>query len=147
MNFVKNCALSVGLFALTISLSASQANAEGLRGTFNLPFQAHWGTAVLDPGEYALRLSTGASSLPVMYVSGQGKTIMVVLAVTTPTPQSEDSYLRVEDIGQAHVIREFRAGFAGKVFTFSVPKSVKDQATVVRVAQNTMIPVAPSGGN
>jgi hypothetical protein len=146
MNFAKKCALSVSVFALAVSLTASRANAENLRGTFNLPYQAHWGQAVLEPGEYVLRLSTQTSIMPVLYISGQGKTIMVVAGPSGATG-SERSYLRIENIGAAHVIREFHSGVGGKLFTFSVPKSVKNQATVERIAQNTMIPVAPSGGN
>jgi len=143
MNFIRNHALSVSVFALALGLGASVANAQGLRGTFNLPFQAHWGNAVLEPGEYALRLSRGASNFPLIYVSRQGKTIMVV-AGTSEKTESERSYLRIEDVGQVHVVREFSSGVAGTLYSFSIPKSIKNH---IGIAQNRTLPVAPSAGN
>lgn len=146
MYFAKKCALSVSVFALAVGLSASQANAQVLKGTFNLPFQAHWGQAVLEPGEYVVRLSAGMSMYPVFYVSGQGQTIMVTPGTYGAT-ESERSYLRIENVGQAHVIREFRSGVAGELFTFPVPKSVKNQAALARSAPDMTVSVASSGGN
>lgn len=145
MNFAKNWALSVSVFALAIGLGASQANAESLRGTFNLPYQAHWGRVVLEPGEYVLRLSTQPSMLPVLYISGQGKTVMV-LAGTSGATDFGRSYLRIENIGDAHVVREFHSGVGGKLYTFSIPKSVKKQVELASNARDTTIPVAPPAG-
>jgi hypothetical protein len=146
MYFAKKYAWSVTVFALAVGFSASQANAQSLKGTFNLPFEAHWGQAVLEPGEYVVRLSTGLSMYPVIYVSGQGKTIMVSPGTYGAT-ESERSYLRVENIGQTHVIREFRSGVAGELFTFPIPKSVKNPAALARNAPDMAVSVASSGGN
>jgi hypothetical protein len=146
MNFVKNCAFSVSVFALAIGLTTSQANAQSLKGTFNLPYQAHWGNVVLEPGQYALSLSTGTLTTPVIYITGQGKTVMI-LAARPATAESERGYLRIENVGQTHVIREFNSGIAGRLFTFSVPKSVKNQIAVASNAPDTTVAVASSGGN
>jgi hypothetical protein len=144
--FAKNYAWSVSVFALAIGLSATQANAQGLKGTFNLPFQTHWGQAVLEPGEYVVRLSAGLSMYPVIYVSGQGQTIMVSPGTYGAT-ESERSYLRVENVGQTHVIREFRSAVAGELFTFPIPKSVKNQAALARNAPDMTVSVASAAGN
>ena len=146
MYFAKKYAWSVSVFALAVGLSASQANAQRLKGTFNLPFQAHWGQAVLEPGEYVVRLSAGPSMYPVIYVSGQGQTIMVT-PTTYGATESERSYLRIENVGQTHVIREFRAGVAGELFTFPIPKSVKNQAALARNAPDMTVSVASAAGN
>jgi hypothetical protein len=146
MYFAKKCAWSVSAFALAVALSASQANAQGLNGTFNLPFQAHWGQAVLEPGEYVVRLSAGMSMYPVIYVSGQGQTIMVSPSTYGATA-SERSYLRIENVAQTHVIREFHSGVAGELFTFPIPKSVMNEAALARNAPDMTVSVASSGGN
>lgn len=146
MNLVKNYASSLSLFALAAGLMASQANAQNATGTFKLPFQAHWGNAVLEPGEYTISLPSESTMSPIMQVSGQGKTIMVLMAVSGRT-ESGRSYLRVENIGQAHVIRELDYGATGRLIRFSVPKSVRNQAGLERSAQDTRIAVAPSSGN
>ena len=147
MNFVKNYASSLGVFALAVGLTASQANAQGAKATFNLPFQAHWGDAVLDPGEYSITLPPTAAGSPILQVSGQGKTIMVVAGIFRPMAQSERSYLRLEDFGQEHVVREFRYGVAGKSFIFSVPKSSGKQIRLESSAHGRTVAMAESTGN
>ncbi len=79
MNFVKNCALSVSILAVAAGLTASQANAQALKGTFNLPFEAHWGNVVLQPGEYQMSVKRELSALEVIYLTSQGKTRMVLI--------------------------------------------------------------------
>jgi hypothetical protein len=147
VNLVINRTLSLSLFALAVGLTASQANAQSAKGTFNLPFQAHWGTAVLEPGEYTISLPPASSMSPIVQVSGQGKTIMVVMGMSGST-DSERSYLRIENIGQAHVVRELDYGATGRLIRFPVPKSVRNQAALERSAQDTrVVAVAQSGGN
>lgn len=146
MSFVKNCASCLSLVALALGLTASQANAQNSKGTFNLPFQAHWANVVLEPGQYTLSLPTRASNASILYVTGQGKTIMVLLG-TSGTTESERSYLRVENIGQEYVVRELAYGPTGRVITFAVPKSVRNQAASEHTAMNTILEVAPAGGN
>jgi hypothetical protein len=146
VKLVKNYAFSVGLFALAVGLTASQASAQNTKGTFNLPFQAHWANAVLEPGKYTISLPTAASNSPVIYLSGNGKTIMVLIGVSGRT-ESDRSYLRIENIGQAHVVRELTYGPTGRLIRFSVPKSVRNEATLERSAQDTTVTVAALGGN
>jgi len=147
VKFIKDCAFSVSLFALAVGTTAFQANAQGLKGTFNLPFEAHWNTAVLQPGQYTLRLSMQSTMYPVIFVSGQGKTVMVLVGTSGSTSPSDHSYLRIENVGQTHIVREFTSGVTGRRLTFIGPKSVKDQVALARNAQDTTIPVAQSGGN
>jgi hypothetical protein len=142
VSFVKNYASSLGLFALAVGLTASQANAQSVRGTFNLPFQAHWGDAVLEPGKYTISLPYEGSLSPVMQVSGEGQTVMILVGMSQKTA-SERNYLRVENIGQAHVIRELTYGATGRLMRFSVPKSVRNQAAFERSALDTKVAVTP----
>ncbi|MGI8959549.1 MAG: hypothetical protein ACR2IV_07290 [Bryobacteraceae bacterium] len=146
MNLVKNCAFNFSLFALAVGLTASQANAQNVKGTFNLPFQAHWGNAVLDPGKYTISLPSESSMSPIMSVSGQGKTIMVLIGMSGRT-DSERSFLRVENIGEAHVVRELTFGATSRLIRFPVPKSVRNQVAFERSAQDAAIPIAPTGAN
>lgn len=147
MNFVKHCALSVSILAVAAGLTASQANAQTLKGTFNLPFEAHWGTAVLQPGEYRMSIKRQPSTLPVIYLTGQGETRMVLIGTSRAIQESDHSYLRVEKIGQTQVIREFNSGVTGEQLIFLVPKSIKNEVAVARNEPDTAIPVTPTGGN
>jgi hypothetical protein len=111
-----------------------------------LPFQAHWGNEVLEAGKYTISLPTYGSALPVILVSGQGKTTMVLMG----TPGSTEfgrSYLRIENIGEAHVIRELDFGATGKLIRFPVAKSVRNQSALEQSAQNTRVTIAQLGAN
>jgi hypothetical protein len=146
VNLVKNCAFGVSLFALAAGFTATKANAQSAKGTFNLPFQAYWGNAVLEPGEYTISIPPASSMSPAIQVSGQGKTVMVLMGVSGRT-DSEGSYLTVESIGQAHVIRELDYGATGRLIRFPVPKSARNEAASERTAQNTTVEVTPPSGN
>jgi hypothetical protein len=145
LKFVKVCTLSISIFAVAAGLTASQANAQALKGKFSLPFQAHWGELVLQPGEYRISLPINPLPMSVIYLTGQGKTRMIVIGTSAAIPDAERSYLRIENVGQAHVIREFNSG--GTRLTFLVSKSVKNEVAIARNEQDTTIPVAPTGGN
>jgi hypothetical protein len=147
VNLIKNCALSVSILAVAAGLTASQANAQALKGTFNLPFEAHWSTAVLEPGEYRMVVARQPSTLPIIYLTSQGKTVMVLVGTSRAIPESDRSYLRVEKIGQAHVIREFNSGVTGNQLIFLVPKSVKNEVALASNREDTTIPLGPAAGN
>ncbi len=146
MKFVKNCAFAVSLFALAICGGASQANAQSLRGSFNLPFEAHWGNVTLEPGQYTLSLPSEATLFPVLFVSSQGKTKMILVGTSAAMAESDRSYLRVENIGETHVIRQFRSGPMGKVLTFNVSKSARNEDKIARNMPDLTLPVVPTGG-
>lgn len=146
MKFVKNFAFGVSLFALAICASASHANAQSLRGSFNLPFEAHWGSVTLEPGQYTLTLPTEATMFPVLSVTGQGQTRMILFGTSGAVEESDRSYLRVENIGDTHVIRQFSSGPIGKVLFFNVSKSARNEAKVARNMPDSNIPVLPTSG-
>ena len=50
----------VTLLGLVVLLVPGFASAQELTGKFTLPFEAHWGQAVLTGGEYTFVISSGA---------------------------------------------------------------------------------------
>lgn len=144
MNFLKNYVLGFGSFAIAVMLGAPQANAQAVKGTFNLPFEAHWANVVLEPGQYSLMVPTAADNFAVIYVSGNGKTLMVPRGVVSQKQESERSYLRVENIGDMHVIREFNAGDTGQVFNFMRPKIASKELTASEREPDSTLAVAPT---
>ena len=145
MKFLKTCAFSVVLLAIVGALTASPASAQNLRGTFNLPFEAHWGAATLQPGQYTISLPVQATLVPILYISGEGKHVILPIADASLTQESERSYLRIDNFGDLHVVREFKWGPAGKVINFGVPKALRKQANYARNIPDTT--VAVRGGN
>lgn len=135
--------LTIAGLAMAISLIASPLNAQ--QGRFNLPVEAHWGRAVLQPGAYRLSGPSATSVIGVLYIYGNGKTQMAVPAMTEIGNASDHSYLKLVNVGGAYVVREFVSGTTGKSYTFGIPKTLRlrmtpkaehELATVIDVTGN-----------
>ncbi|MBV9303323.1 MAG: hypothetical protein JOY62_03600 [Acidobacteriaceae bacterium] len=146
MKFVKYCAAPASLFALALAVTTSHACAQDIaKGTFDLPFEAHWGQAVLHPGQYTVHIPTATANIPAISVSGEGRTVFVGVGSAASDAVSERSYLRLDKIGDTYVVREFNSGVTGRLLTFSVPKSVRN--AVIANRQSTTVPVSADSGN
>lgn len=130
-------AIAAGLGLTTVHASAQQA-------TFHLPFEAHWGRAVLEPGDYRLSLPMGESPSHLIHLRGAGKGSMFVPEATeTQQFGSNRSYLKLVNVKGTYFVREYKSGPAGLLFTFSVPKSSRE--ALVASTSATTIQVANAG--
>lgn len=145
MKIVKILTTAATVFVIGLAVTASRANAQdvALKGTFTLPYEARWGAAVLPPGDYTLSLPAAYTNIPVMYVSNQSKTVYIGMGSGRSKAESQQSYLRVEDVGGMHVVRQFNSAITGELISFPVSKSVKN-ALVAR-NQSTTLPVSAAG--
>lgn len=135
--------LSIAGLAAAIGLIASPLSAQ--QGKFNLPYEVHWGNAVLSPGAYRLSGPSVTSPIGILYISGNGQTQMAVPAVTGISKDSDRSYLRLVNVGGVYVVREFVSGTTGRNYTFGIPKTLRlrmspkadhDVATLIDVTGN-----------
>src|SRR5438270_12846410 len=97
-------------FAAAVGLGATQMNAQ--QGTFNLPFAAHWGNVVLQPGEHEVKVPLVMEQKRV-FLSGAEGTEMSVPLVTEQIPESNHSYLHVVNINGTNYIDEYNCGETG----------------------------------
>jgi len=44
--------------AIAVGASVAPASAQSLKGTFTLPYEVHWGKAVLAPGPYTISIDS-----------------------------------------------------------------------------------------
>ncbi len=126
MHLFSNRVTSAAALTLALALSASHANAE--KATFTLPFEAHWGTAILPAGEYTMEAPSIGSILPVFTITGNGKTVMLPPSTTDYVNKSERNCLELVNIGGAYFVEKFDSGATGKKFDFWIPKSARHQA-------------------
>jgi hypothetical protein len=116
----ENFVTVVGIMAIALGLSASMAKAEEV--TFSLPFEARWGNAVLEPGDYKMSVPSSSSGIQVFTLTGNGKTLMFPsggISYGTPT---ERSYLELVNRGGMYNVQEFSSGSTGRSFRFPVFK-------------------------
>ena len=112
------------LALLTACFGASLANAQEVKGKFNLPFEAHWGKAVLAPGGYSFRLnSSGAAPDYTVVVREDDQTATIIMASTRGHSSSGKSGLIVERHGDRGTVRSLRLAEAGLVIYYPAAKT------------------------
>ncbi len=122
--------IGVGLTALT--LNAQQ-------GEFNLPVQAHWGPAVLQPGQHTVRVPYTMGQTLVS-LSTNGDTQMAMPLTAELIPQSNRNYLHLVKINGQYYVNVFQSGLTGKRYIFAKPKAAQgnsgteeSEATLIHV--------------
>ena len=139
MSLLTNHRVSGVVLTAALALTASHAKAQ--HGTFNLPFEAHWGNVVLSPGSYRISVPMQMSSPHMIEISSNGKTVRIPAGFEAPRPQLGHSYLSLVQVNGAYVVREFSSEAYGKVFTFLLPKTLENKVATLRKAQRTRLPL------
>ena len=118
-NLVKVMLLAV----LAAGLSAGLASAQEVQGKFNLPFETHWGQAVLAPGDYSFRLNfSGGSPDYTVLTREQDQKETIIMASTRGQSSSAKSGLIVERHGNRGTVRSLRLAEAGLVLFYPMAK-------------------------
>lgn len=122
-----NRSLSLVKFAVlavvTACFGAGLANAQEIQGKFNLPFELHWGQAVLAPGDYSFRLNFSGDSPDYTVVTReQDQKETIVMASTRGHSSSGKSGLIVERHGDRGTVRTLRLAEAGLVIEYPAAK-------------------------
>ena len=139
MHSRSSCILSLAAIAGGLGLTATRANAQ--QAAFHLPVAAHWGSIVLESGDYKLSASIGGSGNHLIYISqpGQGKVVLPE-ATEIPRRKLDGSSLELVNVNGAYFVRRYRSAVTGQVFTFAVPKATPETETAS--AAVTSIPLA-----
>ena len=115
----------LALVALGLCLSAGLGKAQtAYEGKFTLPFEAHWGRAVLPAGDYSISIRS-ATEQHLLFVRGEGKTAIILAQGTSTRLISEESHLTVVNTGGNRAITQLEAGQLGLAFDYSIPKMKK----------------------
>jgi hypothetical protein len=124
--------MKVGFMALAFCLAASQGKAQGTyKGTFTLPFEARWGTAILQPGDYTISMELeSARTFNYLVVRGEGKSAFILANVTDHTEFSKHSQLTLVQTGSGYVVQTLDAGELGLTLSYAVPKDKRQPAAL-----------------
>ena len=139
MHSRSNRILSLAVIAVGLGLTATRASAQ--QAAFHLPFAAHWGSIVLESGDYQLSASVGGSGNHLIYVSQRGHGKMVLPEAIESEPRHLDgSSLEFVNVNGTYFVRRYRSALTGQVFTFTVPRATPE--TEMASAAMTSVPVA-----
>lgn len=137
MNFKSSPIL--GLVALAAGLGLTATSASAQQATFHLPFAAHWGAAVLEPGDYKLSVPVESSGTHLIQVSEYGHSRRMLPQSMDVQGHLDGSSLEIVTVNGAHFVRRYKSAFTGQVFTFPVPKATPE--TEMASAGMTKVPV------
>jgi hypothetical protein len=134
----------IALLVLALCFSAGLGKAQNAyEGKFTLPFEAHWGRAVLPAGDYTI-LMRSATEQYLLFVRGEGKTAIIMAQGTSTKTVSDNSHLTVVNTGGNQAITELAAGQLGLTFSYATPKMKKTtEARLYSPVQN--VPVSTTG--
>jgi len=112
------------LAMLTACFGTNLANAQTIQGKFDLPFEVHWGPAVLPPGNYSFTLPSG-SGFPAntVIVRGEDDTARIIVSLVHDYSSSGESALIVERCGEKSTVSALRLAEAGLVIYYPAPKA------------------------
>jgi hypothetical protein len=108
---------------LATALAVTATSQAALQAHFHLPVAAHWGPALLAPGDYNLAVLDSNSGPRNVVIRGEGRTAYAMSVIVEPLDSDTHSSLRLVKQGKDYFVREYRSGTIGKTYTFPVPKA------------------------
>jgi hypothetical protein len=144
----KRNAIRLALFAAVLFTTGSFGNPAkaqstaplaAVQGKFTLPYQVHWGNAVLPAGEYLLAFTQDQT--PALISIRDAKTLRSV--AYEPTSIREDgkgeSALVIGARGDRHVVESLRIKELGETFVFRPPSADRQETEEARQTQTVPI--------
>ncbi|MGH9438355.1 MAG: hypothetical protein ACRD22_10780 [Terriglobia bacterium] len=123
--------------ALLLAAGISKATSSG--GKFTLPFEAHWGIAVLPPGDYTFTVISPFGSPRYLDVRGKRSGAYIFPLSTEMGTNARRSHLTLVTIGRNHFIERLVLTEVNTAFEFRIPKSA------IRNARSTRLKLSREG--
>ena len=137
------------LTGLVLCFSPARLSAGNWQVTFSLPFETHWGGAVLPAGSYTLRLDTFNNGRPMQLEQDVWRIAMVMAQSEETSRTPAKSQLVVAREGKTATVHILYIAELGTAFHFSVPQRYEVYTQLIaRADEPTVIeriPVTVSG--
>ena len=118
------------------------ANAQGLSGKFTLPFEARWGLATLQAGDYSFKLQGAPGGS--LYLYRGKKPVAMIYAQSFDQKASAQNALVLFRDDEAATVRELTLPSAGLVLYYAPHKFKRGSAPEERQTAQA-IPIAVTG--
>jgi hypothetical protein len=139
---LKGFVVSGALFTVALAGLALPASAQNYKAKFTLPFEAHWGAVVLEPGDYTITKSS-VSAIPILSVTGNGRTASIIAGpAEVMEPSNGGGRLELTEVNGTHVVTRFYAATAGKDYTFAIPKPLSRNGFGAVALKKAVVPVS-----
>jgi hypothetical protein len=110
-----------GVAALALGALATGGNAQdAYQGKFTLPFETHWGNAILPAGDYTFVMSSASSDYR-LYIRGAQVNAIIRATSTDDRGVSDHAQLNLVDIADVRTVQAFDAPELGRTFIYFTP--------------------------
>jgi hypothetical protein len=135
-----NWTLSAALLAVSCAVTAPQARAQqAYHGAFTLPVAAHFGSVVLQPGEYSISTLERTRAIR---VTGDGGTATILASSIDTEAAFGKGRITLENVNGAFALKRFDSGALGRRFDFVIAKTVGKDRERGNVAQGNVLEIA-----
>jgi hypothetical protein len=107
-------------------------------GTFTLPYEVHWGQALLPAGEYFIRMDSAGAAAKV--TSTDGSRTVYTQFPTFADSEKGDTHLTITKMGNERRVRSLNAPKFGKLIIFA-PLSKSEREELAKAGQSITVPV------
>jgi hypothetical protein len=124
-------------FAAVAAFAGTALMQGAVQGKFHLPFEARWGSTVLEPGDYSIDAaipSLGVTEFRV--IDSHGKGVFELPSYMESHRYSDQSWLKLTNVDGQYVVKEYSSGSFGRTYTFSVPKSAAQRQLSTKSTEN-----------
>jgi hypothetical protein len=118
----------VRIAAVAAGLGLTSITAMAQQGSFTLPVPAHWGKAVLQPGEHIVNVPFSPGHTTINLVTN-GETQMTMPLYTEMKSEPDHAYIHLSKIDGQYYVDAYQSA-NGQRYVFAKPKSTKANATV-----------------
>lgn len=137
MNLSPSNLLTIALLSSALTLGAAKGSAQ--QASFHLPVEAHWNSAVLQPGDYRLAAPALALRESEFVIRGATQSLFAMPIVADAQKTSNRSYLLLQKINGVYFVTQYCSGPTGKTYVFGVPKQARRQS--IAKSETTVVAV------
>jgi hypothetical protein len=137
------------MLAFLVGFSTTPAAAQqGFKGNFDLAAETYWGSTLLAPGHYTIKMSLDPTQqVHLVRLEGDDRQVFILTGSPTPDRVSDRNALRLENINGVYVVRHLDAGLLGESYVFPVAKKVRMQVQRASTSSQTVVIPVSAGGS
>ena len=143
-NFMYRPVLGIAISLFALVAVASPAHAQSTEGTFQLSSEVHWGHAILQPGEYHIRIAGTASEFStvkqITLESSDKTTVLLSMGLAGGAPGTV-SCLKIDSLNGVSFVHELDSVDLQAKFFFAAPKVRHESVSLGRPLGKTSVAV------
>ena len=142
MNLRKKLSFIALALALTLIVSSAPAMAQQVyKATFELPFEAQFGSTIVEPGQYSLVVEQSLGQ-KLIRVRGQSDIAILLGTASTMEDVRENGRLTFVEINGVPTLKKLEAGAIAQTFVFPLFKAKGERASLNKPGSSADLIVA-----